>query len=326
MLIMEELALLHDMRTILHLRRMSRKTEETYLYWVRRFLLFHEERSPLEMGADEIRAFLSSLTAKEHVSGATHDLTLNAILFFYRSVLNVPLADGDRIERARCTRGLPVVFTRREVAAIMERLHGASRIIAGLLYGAGLQLLECLQLRVNDIDVRRGKIIVGRDEGMNRTTLLPRSMEESLRSHLQTVRALHEDDLEEGFGEVVLTNGDAERSRRTSSEWRWQYLFPASRRSVDPVSSRVYRTHLDESVPRRAMKKAMHEAGIIKHGSCHTLRHSFAMHLLEDGYDVRVVQQLLGHSDVRTTMIYMRMMDDCRREVRSPLDSLRPGQ
>lgn len=323
--------LIESVRNAIRHRRMSHRTEESYIYWIGRFLLHHNARHPGEMGTEEIRAFLTSLVEEERVAPSTRNLALNAILFLYQAVLNRSSPGIDGIERASRERRLPVVFTRKEVNAIFNHLAGTNRIMAGILYGSGLRLTECLELRVMDVDLKLREIVVREGKGgKGRHTMLPISLVEPLRDHLRKVRGLYLRDLEEGDGDTDRSDtppagsscSDACSHRHIGApkEWGWQYVFPASRRSLDAGSGRIIRHHLDESVLQRAVKRAVRDAGIEKPGSPHTFRHSFATHLLEDGYDIRTVQELLGHSDVRTTMIYTHLLAGRRLPVRSPLD------
>ena len=313
--------LLDQMREVLRLKHLSYRTEEAYISWVRRFILFHDKRHPKDMGAAEIRAFLSYLATHEHVAASTQNSALNALLFLYRSVLKQPFPHLEDIERAKRPRRLPTVFSRDEVHAILSRLTGMPHLMTSLLYGAGLRLLECVRLRVKDVDFSYHQITVRDGKGaQDRVTMLPRALVEPLQRHLARVKLLHDEDLLEGYGEVYLPYAFDRKDPKAGTAWVWQYVFPAAKRSIDPRSGAERRHHVSEAVLQRAVKEALQRAGIPKHGSCHTLRHSFATHLLEDGYDIRTVQALLGHKDVSTTMVYTHVLQQGGRGVHSPLD------
>lgn len=313
--------LLDQVRTVLRLKHMSFRTEEAYVSWIRRFVLFHDKRHPTEMGAPEIRAFLSHLAVHAHVAASTQNVALNALVFLYRHVLKQDFPELEDVERAKRPRRVPTVFTREEVTAILAHLHGVNHLMASLLYGAGLRLMECIRLRVKDVDFAYGQITVRDGKGAkDRVTMLPRSVEEPLQRHLVKVHHLHDDDRVEGFGEVYLPYALARKYPNAGTSWAWQYVFPASKRSIDPRSGVERRHHVSETVSQKAVKHAISRARMQKHGSCHTMRHSFATHLLEDGYDIRTVQELLGHKDVSTTMVYTHVLQRGGRGVHSPLD------
>ena len=305
----------------LRVRHYSPRTEHAYRYWVRRFVLFHGKRHPDQLGAPEIEEFLNHLAVAEQVAASTQNQALNAIVFLYRRVL---LRDTPQLEgliRARKPRRLPVVLTPREVRDLLARVEGTSRLVAGLLYGSGLRLLECLELRVKDLDFERLEIRLREGKGRkDRVTPLPHALVEPLRVHLERVRDLHEEDLAQGCGEAPLPAALARKYPNAAREWGWQYVFPASTRFRDPRTGREQRHHYHETAVQRAVKSAVRAARIVKPASCHSLRHSFATHLLEGGYDIRTVQELLGHRDVRTTMIYTHVLNRGARGVRSPLD------
>lgn len=314
--------LLDEVRMVMRLRHMSIRTEEAYVQWIKRFILFHQKRHPREMGETEIRAFLANLAVEQNVAASTQNQAMAAIIFLYQEVLQKELPRLDNIERATKPKRLPVVFSRTEVQALLAHLQGTEYLVASLLYGSGLRLLECLRLRVKDVDFQDNRLIIRDGKGeKDRVTMMPGSLEETLRVQLHEVKLLHESDLREGFGAVYLPYALARKYPQAEKEWCWQYVFPAPRRSVDPRSGQVRRHHLDESKIQKAVKQAVHAAGIDKPGSCHSLRHSFATHLLESGYDIRTVQELLGHADVRTTMIYTHVLNRGGLGVRSPLDS-----
>jgi integron integrase len=313
--------LLDQVRIVLRLKHMSLRTEDTYVAWIRRFILFHRKRHPKEMGAPEIRAFLAHLAVHEHVAASTQNVALNALLFLYRHVLKQDFPDLGEIERAQHRRRIPTVFTREEVQALLAQLRGTTHLMASLLYGAGLRLMECVRLRVKDLDFAYHQITVRAGKGgQDRVTMLPRALEEPLQRHLTKVKLLHEEDLQEGYGNVYLPYAFERKDPHAGMSWEWQYVFPAARRSVDPRSGVERRHHASETVLQRAVKHAIRRAGIQKRGSCHTLRHSFATHLLENGYDIRTVQELLGHKDVKTTMVYTHVLQRGGKGVRSPLD------
>jgi integron integrase len=315
--------LLEQARDSIRLRHYSIRTEESYLRWMKQYILFHNKRHPSEMGEPEVTSFLSHLAVNRKVAASTQNQAMAAILFLYKEVLKQPLDWLDNIQRAKKPERLPLVFTRDEVRAILIHLEGSKWIVGTLLYGAGLRLLECLRLRVKDLDFGYKQIVVRDGKGAkDRVTLLPATVAESLQRHLTKVRALHELDLGEGFGEVHLPDALARKYPNAGREWGWQYVFPAAKRSVDPRSGAVRRHHIPESVIQKSVKTAVRNAGLAKPGSCHTFRHSFATHLLESGYDIRTVQELLGHKDVSTTMIYTHVLNRGAKGVQSPMDLL----
>lgn len=288
---------------------------------MRRFIRFHNLRHPREMGSREIGAFLTYLAVKEEVAASTQNQALSALLFLYREVLQIELNADLAITPAKRPQCLPAVLSRAEVRDVLAALSGTHQLMAQLLYGSGLRLLECLRLRVKDLDFEQRQLIVRQGKGgKDRATLLPARLHESLRTHLEHVRSIHEQDLHEGFGEVWLPDALARKLPSASREWVWQYVFPSSQRSVDPRSGRIMRHHQDESGLQKAVRRAAQQAGIQKRVTCHTFRYSFATHLLEAGYDIRTVQELLGHKDVQTTMIYAHVLRRGSGAVRSPLD------
>ena len=315
--------LLDHVSDVIRLKHYSIKTEETYLNWIRRYIRFHKKRHPAKMGEEEISAFLTHLAVKEKVAAATQNQALNAIVFLYREVVKRDLGEIRDITWAKRPTRLPVVFTKEEARRVLDQLEGVNWLMAGLLYGAGLRLMECMRLRIKDVDFAYKQIVVRDAKGnKDRTTMLPASVMEPLRRHMSKVKALHKPELEEGFGEVYLPFALEKKYRNASREWGWQYVFPSSKRSRDPRSGVIRRHHIAESVLQRAVKVAVRNTGIAKPASCHTFRHSFATHLLEDGYDIRTVQELLGHRNVNTTMIYTHVINKGAQAVRSPLDDV----
>jgi len=311
------------MSRAMRVRHFSPRTEEAYWGWVVRFVLFHEKRHPATMGAPEISRFLSSLATDRHVSASTQNQALAALIFLYRDVLKADPAPLDNLVRAKRPKTLPVVLNIHEVASLLEQLEGTPKLMATLLYGAGLRLLECANLRIKDIDFDARQVIVRSGKGRkDRITLLPETIRENLASHLDRVYAQHQRDLRSGAGHVALPNALVEKYRNASREWPWQWVFPATRIYTERRTGQRCRHHLHESVLQRAVKQAVQQARIPKKAGCHTLRHSFATHLLQAGTNIRTIQKLLGHSDIRTTMIYTHVLDDARPAVESPADRL----
>ena len=318
---MPKVKLLDQVRTAIRLKHFSYRTEEAYVAWVRRFVLFHEKRHPVEMGTPEIRDFLSDLATNGKVSASTQNQALAALLFLYRSVLEVELSSVEGVVRARRPIRLPVVLTREEVRSLLAEMDGTTWLIATLLYGSGLRVMECLRLRVKDVDFEMGQLLVRNGKGhKDRVTVLPAQIRPALSEQLARVRALHRRDLHEGYGSVLLPYAFDRKSPEAARQWAWQYVFPSRTRSVDPRSGVVRRHHLAHGTVQRAVAVAARRAGIAKLATPHTLRHSFATHLLEAGYDIRTVQELLGHADVRTTMVYTHVLNRGGLAVRSPLD------
>lgn len=313
--------LLDQVRSLLRSRFYSLRTEQAYTYWIKRFILFHNKRHPSEIGSQEITQFLSHLASEKDVAASTQNQAFSALLFLYRDVLKLPFQPLEGVRRAKRPAKLPVVFTRQEVRAVLAQLEGSNWLIVSLLYGSGLRLLECLRLRVKDIDFGLNQIIVRDGKGArDRVTILPATLVEPLRKHLARVKALHEQDLSEGNGRVYLPHALGRKYPNASREWCWQYLFPSRRLSVDPRSGERRRHHVAESATQKAVAAAVRRAKVSKPGSCHTLRHSFATHLLDSGYDIRTVQELLGHKDVSTTMIYTHVLNRGGKGVKSPLE------
>jgi len=315
--------LLDQVRERIRVRHYSLRTEDAYLHWIRRFIFFHGKRHPREMGGPEVEAFLSHLATEGRVAASTQNQALSALLFLYRDVLKVELPWLDGVVRAKRSQRVPVVLTENEVRGLLARLDGTKWLVASLLYGTGMRLLEGLRLRVKDVDFERKEITVRDGKGAkDRRTMLSDQLLEPLGTHLAKVRALHEQDLVGGFGDVHLPFALARKYPKAGRSWPWQYVFPSGRRSADPLDGVIRRHHLDEKIIQRAVSAAGRAAGIAKPVSPHVLRHSFATHVLAAGYDIRTVQELLGHSDVSTTMIYTHVLNKGGRGVISPLDRL----
>lgn len=315
--------LLDRVRAAIRAKHYSRRTESAYVDWIRRYIVFHRKRHPSDMGASEIAAFLTWLATERRVSASTQNQALSALLFLYRTVLRVEVGSIDNVPRARMPVRVPVVLSRNEVVQVMTHLDGVTWIIVALLYGAGLRLQECLELRVKDIDVEQRQIVIRRGKGQkDRLTVLPSVVIERLCRHLDSVRRQHQADLARGLGRVVLPFALDRKYPNAAAEWGWQFVFPASRVCSDPRWGPPTRFHIHESVVQKAVARAARHAGVTKRVGPHTFRHSFATHLLEDGYDIRTVQELLGHADVSTTMVYTHVLNRGARGVRSPIDRL----
>jgi integron integrase len=317
--------LLDRVRWHLRVKHYSIRTEQAYVDWIRRFILFHHKRHPNEMGEREITEFLTHLAAEKNVSASTQNQAFAALLFLYQQVLERKLDFIDNVQRVTRPAKLPVVFTPAEAHAVLARMHGEHLLMAELLYGAGLRLMECVRLRIKDIDFGYAQITIRDGKGLRqRVTLLPERLKRSLQLHLAHVRALHERDLASGGGGVYLPFALERKYRNAGRSWPWQYAFPAARLSKDPRSGELRRHHVSEKNLQNAVKLAIRQAGVPKAASCHTFRHSFATHLLENGYDIRTVQELLGHKDVSTTMIYTHVLNKPGLVIRSPLDEQLP--
>jgi integron integrase len=315
--------LLDRVRTAIRTRHYSRRTEQAYVGWIRRFIVFQQKRHPSEMGAAEISMYLSWLAESRHVSASTQNQALSALMFLYRDVLQIDVGRITGLVAAKVPHRLPIVLTRVEVLRLLQSLKDPFWLIAALLYGAGLRLNECLELRVKDLDFERSQITVRRGKGgKDRMTMLPQGVQARLSDHLRRVRDVHTRDSNAGFGRVVLPDALARKYPNADREWRWQFVFPAARICRDPRWGPPSRFHLHESAVQRAIADAARRLELTKRVGPHTLRHSFATHLLEDGYDIRTLQELLGHADVSTTMIYTHVLERGPLGVRSPVDRL----
>jgi integron integrase len=315
--------LMDQLSRALRTRRYAKRTEEAYCYWVRRFIRFHGLRHPSELAEPEINAFLTHLAVEEKVAASTQTQALSALLFLYRFVIGYEIGELQEIVRAPKSVRLPVVLTKDEVAAVLAELNGDVGIIASLLYGSGLRLMECLRLRVQDIDFTRNEIVVRNGKGAkDRVTCLPQSVSTRLQRHLEKVRAIHQKDLTEGWGRVELPSALSRKYPNAAAEWGWQWVFPQQTRWRNDKTREQGRHHIHETIVQRSTKEAVRRAGIAKHAGCHTLRHSFATHLLEAGYDIRTIQELLGHRSLNTTMIYTHVLNQGGMGVRSPIDRL----
>jgi integron integrase len=315
--------LLDQVRDRIRVKHYSIRTETQYVQWIKRFIIFHDKRHPKDMGAPEVEAFLTHLAVVGNVAAATQNQALSAILFLYREVLciNLPWLDG--VVRAKTPQRLPVVLTRQEVASVLERMSGVYALLAQLLYGTGMRLMECVRLRVKDVDFERAEIVVRDGKGAkDRVTMLPQTLIIPLQAHLRTRRQLFDDDRVAGKASVFMPNALDRKYLNAATDWAWQYVFPSGSYSIDPRSGEERRHHLDEKLLQRAVKKAVQASGVAKLATPHTFRHSFATHLLQSGYDIRTVQELLGHADVATTMIYTHVLNKGGRGVTSPLDAM----
>jgi integron integrase len=316
--------LLDQVRDRLRVKHYSIRTETQYVQWIKRFILFHDKRHPRDMGAAEVEAFLTHLAVAGRVAASTQNQALSALLFLYREVLGMNLPWLDGVVRARQPQRLPVVLTRQEVTGVLDRMNGLHGLMARLLYGTGMRLMECVRLRVKDIDFERAEILVRDGKGAkDRVTMLPQSLVSPLQDHLRWRRQLFEDDRAKGMATVYLPDALDRKYPNAAVDWSWQYIFPSGSYSIDPRSGAERRHHIDEKLLQRAVKKAVQASGIAKLATPHTFRHSFATHLLQSGYDIRTVQELLGHADVSTTMIYTHVLNRGGRGVVSPLDAVR---
>jgi integron integrase len=317
-----KIKLLDQVRQTTRLLHLSHRTEKAYVQWIKRYVLFHKKRHPMALGENEIRQFLTYLVQNKYVSSSTQNQALNAIIFLYKQVLNKPLGNFGEIPRGQRTVRLPVVFSRKEVQAIFNNLQGTPKLVASLLYGSGLRLLEAARLRIKDIDFENNYIIVREGKGdKDRHVPLPQKFIPALQRQIEKVSLLHKEDMAEGYGETSLPDALQIKFKNASKELGWQYVFPSTQRSADSRTGLILRHHLHITLIQRAVKNAIEKTGLQKNGSCHSFRHSFATHLLEDGHDIRTVQELLGHKDVRTTMIYTHVLNKKGLTVRSPLDT-----
>jgi integron integrase len=313
--------LLDQVREKIRLKHYSIRTEQAYCDWIKRYILFHGKHHPINMGAAEVESFLTHLAIDRQVSASTQNQAKAALLFLYKEVFDQQLPWFDDVEQAKTPQRLPVVLTPTETIAILSRLRGIHALLGKLLYGTGIRLMEAMRLRVKDIEFERREIIIRDGKGMkDRITMLPGSLVEPLSAHLAGVKQLHLEDLRNGYGSVYLPFALERKYPNANKEWGWQYVFPGTQISTDPRTGIRRRHHLDEKVIQRAMKQAVRDAGIAKPATPHTLRHSFATHLLQSGYDIRTVQELLGHKDVSTTMIYTHVLNRGGQGVVSPLD------
>jgi integron integrase len=318
---MPQSALLTEVRAAIRLRHYSIRTEEAYLNIIRRFILYHDKRHPQAMGAAEIRQYLSHLATHQQVAASTQNVALAALLFLYREVLGIELPLIENVERAKRPQRIPVILSKDEVKRVLAQLAGTHHLMASLLYGAGLRLMECVRLRIKDIDFEYCQINVRDGKGeKDRRTILPAPLVETLQNHLARVRLQHQEDNRQGHGAVHLPYALERKYPNAAIDWVWQYVFPASKLSFDPRAKVLRRHHASEDRLQKAVKEAVKRAGIEKRASCHTLRHSFATHLLEAGYDIRTIQELLGHADISTTMIYTHVLNKGGRAVKSPLE------
>jgi integron integrase len=314
--------LLDQVREAIRTKHYSYRTEQTYLEWIKQFILFHKKRHPKDMGADEVQAFISYLANERHVAASTQNQALSAILFLYKYVLLQEMIFPVDILRASKPGRLPTVLSHAEAMSVIDHMRGVPQLITKLLYGSGLRITECMRLRVKDLDFENHQLVIRDGKGENdRVTILPDSLIPTLKTHLETVQIIHQMDLKAGYGEVFLPHALARKFPNAAREFAWQYVFPASARSMDPISKRSRRHHLDVSVAQKNIRLAAQLARIDKPVSPHTFRHSFATHLLQNGYDIRTVQELLGHKDVKTTMIYTHVLMRGGLAVKSPLDS-----
>jgi len=314
--------LLEQVSDAIRIKHYSSRTEKTYMDWIKRYILFHNKRHPKDMGVEEIQTFIAHLATQKQLAASTQNQALSAVIFLYRHVLKIDIALPSDIIRAQKSETLPVVLTHQEAMSVINKMSGVSQLMTKILYGSGLRLMECLRLRVKDIDFGNHQIIVRDGKGeKDRLTMLPDALIPDLQTHLKTVSDIHQQDLKAGYGEVYLPYAIARKYPNAPKEWIWQYLFPAFARSVDPETKKIRRHHLDESVLQKAIRQTAGIVGIDKPVSPHVFRHSFATHLLQSGYDIRTIQELLGHKDVKTTMIYTHVLQRGGLAVKSPLDN-----
>lgn len=315
--------LLDQVRDVIRKKHYSIRTEQSYVNWIKQFIIFHKKRHPRDMGESEISQYLSYLATDKNVASSTQNQALNALVFLYKHVLRIDLGEFGHMERAKRPERVPTVMAKTEVGRVLAAMSGIYGLMAKLIYGSGLRLMECARLRVKDIDFERGQLIVRDGKGMkDRVTMLPEQLRPFLLEHLGRVKTIHEQDLRKGLGEVYLPFALERKYLSAGREWGWQYVFPSERLSEDPRGGKVRRHHIHESGLQRAVQKAARAAGLSKPISPHTFRHSFATHLLEAGYDIRTVQELLGHKSVSTTMIYTHVIQKGGMGVQSPLDAM----
>jgi integron integrase len=315
--------LLDQVRHVIRKKHYSIRTEQAYSDWIKRFILFHGKKHPKDMGEAEISQYISYLAVKKNVAASTQNQALNAIVFLYKQVLKRDLGDFGSMERAKRPKRLPTVLTKDEANLVLTVMSGTNALMAKLLYGCGLRLMECLRLRVKDVEFERNQVTVRDGKGhKDRITMLPKQLKIQLIEHLEKVKIIHEKDLKRGFGEVYLPYALSKKYPNAAKEWYWQYIFPSKRISKDPRSEKYRRHHASESSLQRAVRNAAKSIGISKQVSPHAFRHSFATHLIEAGYDIRTVQELLGHKDVSTTMIYTHVLNKGGMGVKSPLDMI----
>ncbi len=319
-----EYRLMDQVREVLRYYHYAYKTEQSYCSWILQYLKFYGGKThPKDMGKNEVERFLSYLTEKRHVAAATQKQALNALIFLYKKVLDIELGDGIAPTRSKRRMNLPTVLTKKEVSRLLENMKGKHALMAKLLYGCGFRLMECVRLRVKDVDFGQGRIFVRNSKGgKDRTVILPDSIQQELQEQIDYVIALHKEDIREGFGEAYIPSALSSKYPNASRETGWQYVFPSKKLSKDPRSGKIMRHHVIESGLQKAVKHALNQARIYKKAGCHTFRHSFATHLLEAGTNIRVVQKLMGHADVKTTEIYTHVMKKDIDSVKSPLDNL----
>jgi integron integrase len=314
--------LLDQVRDLIRLKHYSIRTEKSYVSWIKRFIIYHNKRHPEDMREKEIEKFLTHLAVDLNVASSTQNQAFNALLFLYREVLNIDLKNTINAVRAKKPQRVPTVMTKSEALKVIGAMDGIQKLMTMLIYGSGLRQMECIRLRVKDIDFAMNQIVVRDGKGAkDRVTVLPKNVKSDLNAHLEKVKLLHKDDLSKGYGRVYLPNALERKYKSANREWGWQYVFPSKSLSKDPRTGIIRRHHIHESTLHKAVKISVRLARINKQVSCHTFRHSFATHLLEDGYDIRTVQELLGHKDINTTMIYTHVLRKGGKAVRSPLDA-----
>jgi len=318
---MPEKKLLDLVRESLRLKHYSIRTEDAYVNWIKRYIIFQNKTHPSKLSEKHIREFLSYLAIKKKVAPSTQNQAFNAIIYLYKNVLKIELGELDDIERAKQQKKIPVVFSPAEAKSVLANMSGVNKLMASLLYGTGMRLMECIRLRVKDVDFSNNRIIVRDGKGnKDRVTILPETLIDILKLQIKRVKIIHEQDLLDGFGSVYLPYAIERKYPSAEKSFGWQYLFPASKNSKDPRTGKIHRHHINESVLQKAVKSAIQKIKFKQPASCHTFRHSFATHLLANGYDIRTIQELLGHENVKTTMIYTHVLNKGGLAVRSPLD------